>query len=94
MSVYVDDIQPTGPYKNPKWPYPSFCHLMADSLDELHLFASRLMLRKAWFQNHSRYPHYDLTENKRREAVLLGAIEKTPIELIKYFKEKRTEAGK
>lgn len=91
MSVYVDDLQLSGVYASKKWPHKKNCHLMADSLDELHLFASKIGMKRSWFQNHPQYPHYDLTENKRREAVFLGAIEKTGIELIRYFKERENK---
>ncbi len=49
------------------------CHLMADTEDELHAFAARLGLRRAWFQPLSS-PHYDLTASKRARALELGAV--------------------
>lgn len=49
------------------------CHLWADTLEELHAFAQRLGLKRAWFQNHRALPHYDLTGPRRRRAVALGA---------------------
>lgn len=49
-----------------------WCHLLADSPDELHAFASRLGLKRKWFQD-GRWPHYDLTASKRDLAVGLGA---------------------
>ena len=58
---------------------------MADTPEELHEFASRLGLQRSWFQNHPRHPHYDLTENKRREAVSLGAIEVT----LEHYRQRR-----
>lgn len=77
MTVYVDVLIPWG--KRPGWPYDEACHLMADTDDELHAFAARLGLKRAWAQtmNHPRqhYHHYDLTKNKRALAVKLGAIE-------------------
>ena len=87
MSVYVDDMQFCIPNKN--WRYRAVCHLMADTLEELHDFASLLRLKRAWFQdNNKRFPHYDLTSNKRKIAIKHGAIEKSPMELIRYFKRK------
>jgi len=50
-----------------------WCHMMADSLEELHALAGKLQLRRDWFQN-GKYPHYDLTANKREAALRLGAI--------------------
>jgi hypothetical protein len=50
------------------------CHLTTDGpLDELHAFAARLGLQRAWFQPGST-PHYDLTPNKRAQALQLGAV--------------------
>lgn len=37
--------------------------------------ADRLGLKRAWFQNRTDLPHYDLTEGKRHQAVRMGAIE-------------------
>jgi hypothetical protein len=31
-------------------------------------------LKREWFQEREKLPHYDLTRNKRREAIKLGAI--------------------
>ena len=74
MAVYVDWIQTTIPNKN--WPYKEGCHLMADTERELHGFAvSVLGLKRNWFQSHTKYPHYDLTRNKRRLAIKHGAVE-------------------
>lgn len=58
-----------------RWPWSSACHLFADTVQELHTFAFRLGLRRAWFQDHRRLPHYDLTESKRVQAIALGARE-------------------
>ena len=72
MNVYVDVLSPCLPNKN--WKYHFSCHLIADSLTGLHSFAVRLGLKTSWFQKNT-IPHYDLTANKRRLAVKLGAIE-------------------
>jgi hypothetical protein len=72
MTVYVDPLFPTAPRK--RWPFGEACHMMADTLDELHSFAARVGLKREWFQAKS-LPHYDLTRGKRRAAVILGAVE-------------------
>lgn len=80
MTVYVDEITNCNPQQNKKWPYKKACHMTADSEEELHMFAAKLGLKRAWFQNKHRNPvmwHYDLTESKRRLAVQLGAKELT-----------------
>lgn len=76
MACYVDPLfDIAGLSKN--WPYAQACHLMADTLDELHAMADKLGLRRAWYQGPGKasHPHYDLTPNKRRQAVVLGAVE-------------------
>ena len=56
-----------------------WCHMTTDTgdLDELHAFAARLGLRRAWFQDVRSAPHYDLRPTKRALAVTLGAKEIT-----------------
>ena len=74
MAVYVDDYRA-------KFGRMTMCHMMADTLDELHLMARTLGLKEAWFQPAS-YPHYDLCTNKREKAVELGAQEITARDLV------------
>lgn len=73
MPVYVDDLMTCIP--NANWRWSKSCHLIADTVDELHVFARRIGMKRAWFQNGSRLPHYDLNENRRRIAVREGAVE-------------------
>ena len=72
--VYVDRIMTVKPNKKYRW--WKACHLTADCIDELHLFACKLGL-KAEFAHKSRSGvlHYDLCASKRRKAVVLGARE-------------------
>lgn len=70
MAVYVDDLRDWG------WRLGPSCHLIADNLFELHSFAEKVGMDRARFQiSNSGIPHYDLTREKRRLAVKLGAIE-------------------
>jgi hypothetical protein len=49
-------------------------HMWADSVEELHKFALlALGLKKEWFQNHKRFPHYDISTNKYYQALRFGA---------------------
>ena len=67
MAVYVDSEEIL-------WRGKLWCHLAADTLDELHSFATRLGLRKSWFQSKG-YPHYDVTVSVRERALRMGAID-------------------
>lgn len=66
MTVYVDAEGIT-------WRGRLWSHLVADSLDELHAFASTLGLQRRWFQSKSLYPHYDVTASVRDRALAMGA---------------------
>lgn len=71
MSVYVD------PLINYGWKYGASCHLTADTVEELHVFAQSIGMKRGWFQLSAgkEIPHYDLTGSKRKLAVNKGAIE-------------------
>lgn len=79
MSVYVDRLSSCLP--NKKWRWKESCHLFADSVSELHIFAEQIGLKRSWFQNCSILSHYDLTKNKRKQAIRAGAIEISDQEL-------------
>jgi hypothetical protein len=73
VTVYVDNLTV---YPNAWGPYrKGSCHLTADTDEELHVFALRIGMRRAWFQEHRVMNHYDLTGSKRAEAVAAGAVE-------------------
>lgn len=87
MSVYVDDMAPC--LRNRCWRYNQACHLVANTVAELHQFAAKgLGLKRSWFQNKT-VPHYDLTVNKRKLAVKLGAIEIDKKSLAQKIREQR-----
>ena len=67
MTVYVDNSRLS-------WRGRSWCHLVADSVPELHAFAAQLGLRQEWFQYRTMYPHYDVTVSVQRKALALGAL--------------------
>jgi len=69
--IYVDDLNdyPAGGLRSTRW-----CHMATDGdLAGLHRMAARLGLKRSWFQNEPRHPHYDLTPSKRASALRLGA---------------------
>lgn len=67
MTVYVDEA--VNEWRGQRW-----AHLFADDVEELHSFAKRMGLKRSWFQNDERLPHYDVTVHKRRIALRLGAV--------------------
>ena len=76
MTVYVDETQDyTRIAKARRLRHTHWCHLTADTRDELHDFAKRLGLRRTWFQDHAIRWHYDITPPKRARALQLGAVE-------------------
>src|ERR1700749_5064143 len=74
VSVYVDNAFVVGGWG--RWTGGG--HLQADTSDELHEFATRLGLRREWFQCKPGRPendHYDLGRKGRERALELGAID-------------------
>lgn len=66
MTVYVDaPIWKLGRMK--------MCHMIADTLEELHVMADQIGVERKWFQSQASFPHYDIAKSKRAIAVKLGA---------------------
>lgn len=90
MATYVDalfDVHPemvTG-----RWPFKQACHLTAETREELEVMARQLGLKPAWIQHRGRATeHYDLTSNKRAQALRLGAVEQTITESVLHTRAK------
>jgi predicted kinase len=76
MAILVDELRE---YPGVELPFSVWCHMATDgSFEELHEFAARLGLRRAWFQR----DHYDLPAHGRAAAVALGAEEVATGELL------------
>ena len=88
MSVYVDPVMRHGGSKTFHWQHS--CHLYADSVDELHAMARLIGMKRQWFQNEDRLPHYDLVPSRRKLAVELGAVEHTREQMVQFM---RARAG-
>ena len=84
MTVYVDDSRLA-------WRGKSWCHMVGDSIEELHAFAARLGLKREWFQERTMYPHYDVTMNIRERALTLGAFPGDKRTIISCAKQLRIE---
>lgn len=66
--VYVDDM-------NARYGRMTMCHMVADSLEELHAMADRIGVARRWFQSADSRPHYDICLAKKALAVKRGAKE-------------------
>jgi len=75
MAVYVDEIMghgnvaPAAKRYGHKW-----CHMTADTVEELKEFAAKIGLQASWFQDHLVHPHFDLTPAMRSKALANGAV--------------------
>ena len=72
--MYVDSLveyaaEPVG-YVGRQRTRPRWCHMIADTVDELHEMADRVGLQRAWFQG----DHYDMVPTKRTLAIRFGAV--------------------
>lgn len=52
--IYVDEIRN---YPHCRLPYKRWCHMATDgAIEELHLFAEKLGLKRRWFRSEQRTP--------------------------------------
>ena len=78
MAVYVDpSVYPLGRM--------IMCHMMADTLEELHAMADTIGIDRKHFQG----DHYDICKTKRQLAVKAGAVEVTAREMVQVRRRNR-----
>lgn len=84
MAVYVDD--PIWDWQGLKW-----CHLLADTEDELHRFARLMGVPRSIYQGPPKTsaPHYDLTGFERKKAIAMGAVACTRHEIVAVVRRVR-----
>jgi Protein of unknown function (DUF4031) len=85
MATYVDEA--IWVWRGRRW-----CHLSADSAEELHDFAARLGLLRHWFQSKPDRPwhdHYDIPADVRAQAIAMGARSLTTREMGRRQRERR-----
>lgn len=78
MAVYIDTFN--APYRR-----MIMCHMMADTVGELHQMADRLGVARKWFQADGIYPHYDICLSKKKLAIQYGAEEMSARDLVAKF---------
>ena len=72
--------------------YTDGVHLVGDTLQELHIFARSVGLKREWFQEHRRHPHYDITTSRKLRKILdtnMVTIISTKRLLRKFDREKK-----
>ena len=89
MTCYVDTVRA---YPDAGLRFERFCHLLADSREELHAMADELGIPRRFFQDHPWRWHHDLPEPLRSRAVELGAREVTMHEVGALLRERRRAA--
>jgi hypothetical protein len=81
-SIHLESSNPkafrVGERHNHEW-----CHLWADSFEELMDFAQAIGMKREWLQKNSRVPHFDLIPTKRVMAIAKGAQEMSLKEWLK-----------
>jgi hypothetical protein len=88
VTVYVDPAV----FKKPNG-RKSYCHVAADSEEELHRFAASIGLKRHFFHASAKHVHYDLAEELRAAAVVAGAVEVTSRELARLARPKSKHEG-
>lgn len=67
------------------------CHLFTDELDltGLHALAKQIGMKREWFHDQPRAPHYDLTPVRRGAAIIAGAVPVTRREAVAIWRARR-----
>lgn len=89
MTVYVD--QPTTVWRfGKKW-----CHMIADTPQELREFAQRISMKLEWIQRQNTHKeHFDLMPSRRARAIRLGAVELSNKDLVRKLLERKSSYTK
>lgn len=90
MACYVDTVRE---YPEAGLRYSRFCHLLADTRDELAAMAEALGVPHRYFQDHPWRWHHDLPEHLRARAIELGAREVTMHEVGALLRRRKAELG-
>lgn len=85
MTVYVDGMAA-------KFGRMIMCHMLADTVEELHEMADRIGVNRKWFQNHGT-PHYDISLSKKAAALLNGAVMADNKKVVELIRKHRGEAA-
>jgi hypothetical protein len=85
VTVYVDDLK----IRTARYPRARWAHMMTDGdIEELHQMASRIGMKREWFQDHPIHPHYDVTQGRRIIAIKNGAVPISAQEIVRRCSRK------
>lgn len=84
MAIYVDFVRIE--FKSHRW-----CHMLVDTLQELHEFAALIDVDKRLFHRNASYPHYDVTVQMRETAIEYGALPADRKKIIECAKKLKIE---
>ena len=89
MAVYVDEAIW-------RWAGRKWCHMLADSEEELHRFAAMIGVHRLLYQGPPKTsaPHYDITGLERVRALRLGAIACDREQIVAVFRRVKVRNGK
>lgn len=72
--------------------YSDNTHLVADSLEELHLFCKKVGIKRCWFEGTKKgHPHYDIPKNYKSIISLMNEVKKVGSKKILHISKKLLE---
>ena len=86
VAVYVDSLANHGWKLRGKC--VKSCHLLADTVAELDVFAESIGLKRAWRQEGT-LTHYDLVASKQRAAIQNGAVLLSVKDFLEFMEKHR-----
>jgi hypothetical protein len=89
LAVYVDEAIW-------RWAGRKWCHMLADSEEELHRFAAMIGIHRLLYQGPPKTsaPHYDITGLERVRALRLGAVACDREQIVAVFRRVKVKNGK
>ena len=90
MACYVDTVRS---YPDAGLRFTDYCHLLADTRDELHAMAAAVGMPRWTFQDHPWRWHYDLPSHLRDVAVSRGAQVVTMHEVGALLRRRKAGTG-
>jgi hypothetical protein len=88
VTCYVDTVRS---YPDAGLRFTEYCHLLADTREELHAMAAAVGMPRRAFQDHPWRWHYDLPAPLRERAVARGATVVTMHEVGALLRRRRSE---